>query len=152
MEVKVPDRSKTRKASLLYLSLCLCCVWLSPLFSSGRLRAKIKVRVALNMDLYCSTHTHSCYLEDAITHILFDSRKNIKTNTYTKRTENNSGVVCLCQTPPPPSQVHGTTKFLLLETAVHLASSKDLAFTPGGNIPRFCNGVSPLGACLFRVS
>lgn len=41
--------------SILYL--CLCCVWLSSLFSSGRQQAGIKVKVALNMDLCCSTHT-----------------------------------------------------------------------------------------------
>lgn len=47
-DVRVPDASKMRKESHYR---CLCCVWLRALFSSGRLRAGIKVRRALYADL-----------------------------------------------------------------------------------------------------
>lgn len=47
---------------------CLCCVWLRALFSSGRLRARIKVRGALYADLsrnrprrHATLKTHSAH-------------------------------------------------------------------------------------------
>lgn len=47
---------------------CLCCVWLSALFSSGRVRAGIKVRVALYMALDTSAHTFMLWWRRDETH------------------------------------------------------------------------------------
>lgn len=114
------------------LYLCLCCVWLSALFSSGRLEAGIKVRVALYMDLYCSTHTFKLSWRHYRTHsghILFDYREILET----KCTGNSVHGVLTSDISPPQSGASQMYYFLKQHR------SKRLAFTPGGNIPRFCD-------------
>lgn len=121
---KRPRQIKDEEGFTLYL--CLCCVWPSTLFSPGRLQAGIKVSAALNVHLYRSTHTLTLsgrHYHTHSGHILFDSRK----TSETRHTENSV------------HGVHGTTKLLFPHTTLQLVSSKELAFSPGGNIPRFCN-------------
>lgn len=127
------------------LYLCLCCVWLSLLFFPGRLQAGIKARAALNMDLYCSTHT--LRLSWRYYHTYTHTRPSffLTLGKYTRQNAQRTAYTEYWRQASFPLSP-GTAK-LLFPITLQLVSSKKLAFTPSGNIPGFSN-VSPLSpAC-----